>query len=114
MGHLFYVEFGSTAGSSLLTTADPAELAKFTNVQPLNYWSGTEFTLNPVFAWQLDAVSGLQGTSAKVDSLHTWAVRSGDVGGAVPVPLTRSLGLMAVVVGLLAGGFAAFRRRDCR
>jgi hypothetical protein len=33
LSHLFYDEFGANAGTSVLTTGDPAELAKFTNIQ---------------------------------------------------------------------------------
>ena len=41
MGHLFYDELGGTAGLNILTSGDP-DLVLFTNVQPFEYWSGTE------------------------------------------------------------------------
>ncbi len=37
MGHLFYDEFGATRATSVLSTGDATELAKFTNVQSTSY-----------------------------------------------------------------------------
>jgi hypothetical protein len=40
MGHLFYVEFGATAHTSVLDTGNSVELAKFENIQSGSYWHG--------------------------------------------------------------------------
>ena len=40
MGHMFYNEFGATAGQSILAGSNAANLALFTNVQSSVYWSG--------------------------------------------------------------------------
>jgi len=87
MGHLFYTEFGATANNSVLTTGNPTELAKFTNVQTGFYWSGTEFAPFPSFTWFFGFSSGVQDASGRLNSFFAWAVRSGDV-SAVPVPAT--------------------------
>jgi len=84
MGHLFYDEFGATRLTSVLSTGDSTELAKFTNVQSNSYWSGSEFDSSN--AWGFNFGLGGQGTGGKdFSSTFAWAVRSGDV-SAVPVP----------------------------
>ena len=88
MGHLFYTEFGATAGTSVLTTGNATELAKFTNVQSHLYWSGTEDASNLANAWTVNFHSGRQGPdgkSSETSNDFVWAVRDGDV-GAVPIP----------------------------
>ena len=86
MGHLFYDEFGVSAGSSV-TTGDATELAKFTNVQSGSYWSGTEYSSSQ--AWFFNFNGGGQSRNADKDGIHEgdivtygWAVRT----GVVPVP----------------------------
>jgi len=86
MGHLFYNEFGATANTSVLATGDPAQLAKFTNVQSANYWS-TEMVDFPASAWYFIFPDGSQLGDFKTNHHFTWAVRPGDVGlSSVPVP----------------------------
>lgn len=85
MGHLFYVELGGTAGSSILTSADP-DLALFQNIRTNYYWS-TDYTPTPTAttdAWQFTFVSGQQAGVAKTVPDNVWAVRTGDV--LVPLP----------------------------
>ncbi|MBI5783186.1 MAG: DUF1566 domain-containing protein, partial [Gammaproteobacteria bacterium] len=84
MGHLHYTELGGTAGSSILTSADP-DLALFTNIQPYYYWSGTEYAPWTYYAWILNFAAGYQTTPDKTGTNYAWAVRDGDV-AAVPVP----------------------------
>ena len=83
MGHLFYDEFKATQGFPVLAFSDPVELAKFTNLQSFNYWSGTE--IDSLTAWRFGFTDGAQLVSGKGSSLLAWAVRPGDV-SAVPVP----------------------------
>ena len=86
MGHLFYTEFGATAGNSVMSTSNPADLARFTNVQPSLYWSA-EYAPNPVFAWSFNFNNGYQGPLSKGYDFYVWAVRLGDVGvSTVPIP----------------------------
>ncbi|MEN8133094.1 MAG: hypothetical protein ABFS45_23535 [Pseudomonadota bacterium] len=106
MGHLFYDEFGATRLTSVLSTGDSVELAKFTNVRSGNYWSGTEFAPNRASAWAFGFGNGVQGTSSKGDFFFAWAVRSGDV-SAVPVPAAVWL-FGSGLIGLL--GFARRKR----
>lgn len=87
MGHLFYNELGATAGTSVLTTGNPTELAKFTNIQSHGYWSSTQFAANPGNAWVFGTSSGLQFSASQANNnqYYAWAVRNGDV-AVVPVP----------------------------
>jgi len=102
MGHLFYNEFGATANSSVLATGDPAQLAKFTNIQdqPGGYWSSTGGAAN--MAWVFVFGGGNQSrVNRDAFAFHAWAVRSGDVGvGAVPVPAAAWL-MGSGLIGLL-------------
>jgi hypothetical protein len=84
MGHLFYNELSGTAGSSILSSADP-DLALFTNVQSSYYWSGTENAPDTNYAWFFGFVLGHQTANNKSGTGYAWAVRPGDV-AAVPVP----------------------------
>ena len=85
MGHLFYTEFGATAGSSVLDTGNPAELAKFTNIQADdshdNYVSGTPFEPSLIYIFEFDR--GGQDVAPANDDFFVWAVREGDVEPAV-------------------------------
>jgi len=81
MGHLFYIEFGATAGTSVLDTGSPTELAKFTNIQAEdshdNYVSGTLFEPSLVYIFEFDR--GGQDVAPNGDDHFVWAVRDGDV-----------------------------------
>lgn len=57
----------------------------FSNVQFDHYWSATEYAPITNRAWYFDMNTGYQLNRNKDNSLHGWAVRSGDV-SAVPVP----------------------------
>jgi hypothetical protein len=57
MGHMFYNNWGATAGNAFSTGSNAANLALFTNVQFSDYWSGTEYAPNPGSAWRFGTVS---------------------------------------------------------
>ena len=96
MGHMFYNEFGATAGLSILAGSNAANLALFTNVQSGTYWSGTEYAPNPGDAWLFRASGGAQSSADKVVALYAVAVRS------VPEPQTLALALLALGATVVA------------
>jgi hypothetical protein len=79
LGHLFYDEFGATANETVFT-GDAVELAKFTNLNTIIYWSGTEY--NNYYAYILDYHNGNQAALRKNREVFILAVRDGDVGGS--------------------------------
>ena len=83
LGHLFYQELGVTAGNSILT-GNTVALAKFNNIQDLQYWTGTAYEPDPYYVWTFSA-DGQQRGIDNIDFINAWAVRSGDV-TAVPLP----------------------------
>jgi hypothetical protein len=110
--HLFVADLGNKANESVLTqTGDTAEqianLALFSNVQSLLYWSGVEFAPNTaVAAWAFDTLDGEQGQGLKFVPLLAVAVRPGDVAASVPEPQTFAL----VLMGFGAAGLARRKR----
>jgi hypothetical protein len=94
MGHMFYTNWGASAGSNFATGTNAANLALFSNVQSFYYWSGTEYALGPNGAWLFLASVGLQGHVDKTSALYAVAVRPGDVVAVVPEPKAYALMLM--------------------
>ena len=84
MGNLFYNVLGGVAGLSI-TTNHNSNYDLFTNVQPDDYWSSTEYAPDTVSAWFFYMDRGSVNDDLKDDGNYAWAVQSGDV-GAVPVP----------------------------
>ena len=83
MGELCYNELGGVAGENISNTHN-ANYNLFTNVQNSVYWSGSEYTFNPSYAWDFTGYGG-QRYSAKGFQSFAWAVHPGDI-SAVPVP----------------------------
>ncbi len=105
MGHLFYTELGNlgeydTSGNleavfGLTNTGD------FNNLIASIYSSGTEYSDNPIAAWQFSFNRGMQHNNTKDYEYYALAVRSGDVSVAViPEPSTYLL-LGSGIVGLI-------------
>lgn len=63
----------------------------FQNLQADYYWSGTEYSRYPNYAWIIYFPLGFQYYDSKVDYDYAWAVRPGDVSAPVPEPATMLL-----------------------
>lgn len=99
LGHLFYTEFNATRDTSVMSTGDSAALARFTNIQSKDYWSGTESGSNPDLAWDFDFSQGTQSAIHKVNDLSiAWAVHPGNI-SFVPIP--ASAWLFGSALGML-------------
>ncbi len=85
MGDLFYNQLGGAAWTDIATTHNP-NYNFFSNVQSYAYWSGSEFAPNPEGALGFYTFNGFQYYGSKYSQLYAWAVRSGDLPAAVPVP----------------------------
>ena len=105
--HMFYTEFGATAGASVLLGSNTANLALFNNLQPFLYWSGTAYAPDPRIAWFYSLGVGSQGIQYKPEQLYAVAIRTGDV-AAVPEPQ----GVVLLLAGLI--GLAVMRRMQAR
>ena len=86
MGNMFYNVLGGIAGESILTNHN-SNFYLFKNVQPEIYWSATEYTEDPFYAWYFAMGDGTQGYggSKHTNTLNAWPVMDGDI-GAAPEP----------------------------
>ena len=81
------------------------QVAAFTDVRSVGYWSGTEYAPNPDLAWVFSTFVGFQNFDVKDSALYAVAVRPGDVAASVPEPQTLALALLAL------GAMVVARRR---
>jgi hypothetical protein len=102
LGHLYYESLGNFAYGPLTNTGP------FTNLQPVNYWTDTEWAKFAGNAWAFSFSTGLQGFADKnlVTNYPALAVHSGNVGVTqIPEP-----GILLLLGPGLAGG-AVMRKR---
>ncbi len=111
LGHMFYGNWGATAGSPYTLGANLANVALFFNVTTLGngaYWSSTPDAQLAGRHWAFNVADGAQSSLVNSASLFAVAVRFGDVS---PVPEPQSLLLMSLGLG---AGAAWMRRRAGR
>ncbi len=108
MGHLFYVELGGTAGSSVLSSGDP-DLALFQNILASStaqlYWTSTIPANNPGAAYTFTFRAGIQSIAGLAANEPVWLVRNGD---SVPEP--SALALLGIAAAALGAGRASHAR----
>jgi hypothetical protein len=99
LGHLFYSSLGNAANSSL------TNIGPFTNLQPFDYWTSTEWSSYAGNAWAFSFNTGLLGYADKnpnsdyIIYYSAIAVHSGNVGAAqIPEP-----GILLLLGSGLAG-----------
>ena len=105
LGELFYTGLGGTAGQSIITTHN-SNYGLFTNIQNYVYWSGTEYTSNPINAfnaWFFSTDVGSQIAYYKDSYYYSWAVLPGNA-AAANVPEPAGVALLGIgLLGLMAG-----------
>lgn len=111
LSHLFYIELGNLAWISptgqIQSNSGLVNKGPFINFYENNYWSGTDYVLDPSNAWTFYTTDGGQFEGNKIEAYgYALAVRNGDV-AAVPEP--EAWGLMLSGLGLV--GWAARRRQ---
>jgi hypothetical protein len=89
LANLFYSTLGNlaffdTSGGAPQAGWGLTNTGNFSNVQPLNYWSGTDYAPISGHAWDFTFNSGLQFNLVKADGSYAWAVHDGDVGTLIP------------------------------
>ena len=101
LGHLYYTEINAPAGGIPgLSGGDSVQLAKFTNLNPVRFWTGTKRSFGPPHPpWYFDFGDGSQLAGSEVPYFYAWAAHNGDV-GVIPVPAALWLfgsGLLGLV-----------------
>ncbi len=109
LGHLWYgslgnIAFMDTSGNYPQPGWQGQNFNKgpFTNLEGVFYWSGTEYAVSPFDrAWAFFALDGDQSAALKDRPSYGWAVRSGQVPGVDPIPITAEQAFDAVMSGCL-------------
>lgn len=96
---LFYNELGGTTNQPI-TDSGSSDLALFSNLDPLYaYWNDQDSSSGLTYLSSFSFNDGVQTAAADYNLNRVWAVRSGDVLAAVPLP--ASLWLMLSGLGSL-------------
>jgi hypothetical protein len=116
LAQLIYAGLGEVAATPF-GTAHNGNYSLFTNLQNSTFWSGTQYSLDPNFAWGLDTLTGLQiGFNKQFYDLDALAVAPLDA-APVPLPTTALLllsGLGSLGALLRSGGVCGDRTHDQR
>lgn len=87
LGYHYHQNFGATTGNPMISGANTANAALFSNIEASYYWTQDE--PDPTRAWLFSANIGRQTFGLKAaNDFFVWAVADGNVGSAnaVPVP----------------------------
>ncbi len=109
MGHMFYVDWGATAGNPYSSGTNAANLALFSNVQTVAfYYSSTFFAPSRGGSvWIFSESNGTVELALTDEGVgYAVAVRDGDVAASVPEPQTLALALLG-----LGAAIFGWRRR---
>ena len=97
LGELYYNEIGGIPEAAISDTHN-ANYNLFSNVKSYVYWSDTEYSSYPLYAWVLNTINGSQGGYDKIGLNYAWVVTSDTV---VPAPLPSALYLFGCgILGL--------------
>ena len=122
MGYMFYINLGNfgyinTNGIWPQGGWGLKKTGPFNNLQsdydPWNgtsdyYWSGTEYSANPGYAWLFGFAYGNQFQAGKSRNCYAWAVLDGDV---APIPIPSAVWLFGSGLIWIVGVRNKFRKR---